>query len=114
MTVAANDITGRNDAPEFLRITAQWMRVKDSGAQAVKPPAAHKRGQHGRAYKWSTYWAEIGGEIVPMTMGELAKYLESTVGSMGRYRAWAQRAGKHEAVIKGKRWGWLDENGGRV
>ena len=116
-TVGADDITGRNECPMHLRISAiamlpmnerrAYLGVELRSFSHGFAPGEGKRGYI--AHKKKPAWAVLNGLlIIETTIAALSRRIKKNCNAMHNNKQEAMKAGLAETTISGIRYGWDD------
>lgn len=107
-TEDVDDITGANNCPVWMRITAVGMYEIDQRVSIMNGSRNSDSPQgRGRGYKAIKCWAIIDGELVERDqIGMLGPLLGVRGNTLQKHRTAAMLLGKSETITNRTRWGW--------
>jgi len=107
-TVAADDTTGRNSCPVWMRITAVGQYPRDQRVSIVNGSRSVPiTSSSNPKYNNIPVWIEVNGEIIEKPrIEDLCDYINASHKTLQNHRWKATNKGLSETVSFGFRWGW--------
>jgi hypothetical protein len=109
-SVAADDITGRNNCPAHLRITALWLydATKRHIYQVGPVPSRAEKETSNKGFRGIHCWIMIDGRrIKAKKIDALTRLTGIRAGTFRAARLRAKKEGDSETVTGGYSWGWM-------